>query len=1053
MRNVLNFLVRHHLWGWATFWVVVGFGLFGYSMLKFSFFPELPSRVITIQVAYPGASPEEMEDGAVIKIEENLNGLEGIEEVTSFSRENTGVVNVELRKGYNVNKGLTDIKNAVDRITNFPEDAEEPEVFLQKSLGPAITVVLEGDVSLKQLKQTADQIEDDLLATGFISQITVSGLPELELAIELREKDLLRYNLTFDEVATAVRLNNQDVTGGSIRSEEEEVLIRSEQKTYDPREIEQIIVRTNPDGSIIRLKDVAHVTEQFSEDPDKTIYNDNPAVTITVQKLPEEDILKITDHVKEYLADFNKQQPNMHIAIQEDQSVFLWQRIFMLLKNGAIGLVLVLITLGIFLNVRLSLWVAMAIPFCFLGMFFIAMLSDVTINMISLFGMILVIGILVDDGIVVGENIFAHYEKGKSRFQSAVDGTLEVLAPIFASVITTMMAFSLIFFMDGRIGEFVREMAIVVIATLAFSLVEAAIILPSHLSSSWVLNRNKKGKLRNWLEARLEALRKVYRKLLNLCVRFYPITFASSWFIVFFIFGLLNGGIIKSTLFPAINRDDITINLVLPPGTREQITEDILQRIEEDVWAVNDSLSAGREDSNEVMLATKIDIGESGNEQGSHTGTMSIKLLDGETRGLGSEAIVGALRDKIGVVPEADKFSVTTRQPFGKPVSISLNSNNLQELYGAKELLKEELRSFPSLQDVVDNDVLGRREIKIKLKPQAFLLGLTQGEIARQIRQGFFGQEIQRLQKGTDELRVWVRYVPGDRKSIGQLEDMKIKLPTGQEYPLSQLIDYDIERGLVTINHLDGSREITIEADVSDPDEPIRDILAKIEETIIPEIQEVYPTVRSEFKGQQEENEKLSKSVMQYGSVILLLIFVLLSLVFNSWTQSILILTLLPFGFACAVLGHGVEMKPVSILSMYGIIGLSGVIINDSVVFLDKFNRLLKEGNSMHDALMEAGFSRFRPILLTSITTVAGLYPLILARSIQAQFLIPMAISVAYGVLFGTAFILTYFPAFLLVINDIRRAIYWIWNGRWPSREEVEPAVYKQKKIEKNEQD
>ncbi len=1019
--------------------------------LKKSFFPELTSRIIQVQVVYPGASPEEMEEGVTLKVEDALAGEEGIEEITSISTENLAIITIEVKKDYDVDSKLTDVKNAVDKINSFPVDAEKPVIFIQDIPGDAISLILKGDVDLQELKRTAENTEDDFLSTGFISQIALTGYPELEISIDVNETTLKRFNLTFDDISNAVSRNNQDISGGTIRSESEEVIIRSNAKRYAPEEIANIILRTNTDGSVIRIKDVAKVEERFSETPNKTMYDGENAVGINVQKLPEEDVVQITDYVKDYVRTFNARNSSMEIIVQKDQSDFLKQRLNLLIENGSIGLLMVLITLGLFLSVRLSFWVAFSIPLSFFGMFFVASLMGVTINMISLFGMILVIGILVDDGIVVAENVFAHYERGKSRFQAAVDGTVEVIAPVVASVMTTILAFSLIFFLDGRLGEFVREMAIVVIACLAFSLVDALIVLPSHLAYSKGLSREKPGRIRAFIEKWQNFLRdNIFGPFLKLCINNWPITIAVTFLFVLTTVGMISGGVITQVIFPDIDRDEISVSLVLPPGVRENVTEDLLIDLENKIWSTNEKLSENSDKS--VIESIKRDIGSALGESGSHTGVLTVKILTGEQRGeLKSSTVSQALREAIGLIPEADKLVVGTRQIFGKAVNVSLTSKNLDDLLAVRDSLKADLQNFTALTNITDNYVVGRREILIQLKNEAYLLGLTHNDIARQIRQGFFGQEIQRLQKGDDEVRVWTRYAAEDRKSLGQLEDMKIRTIQGQEYPLSQLVDYQIERGLVSISHRDAAKEITIEADVKDPNEPVPDLLNKIETEILPGILANYPNVRFAFKGQQQESNKMAASIATAGPIILILIVLLIALVFNSFTQSYMIIHLVILGYFCAAFGHFIEGKPMSILSTYGIIALAGVIVNDAVVFTDKFNTSLKEGMGFRDALYHTGISRFRPIILTSVTTVAGLYPLILEKSTQAQFLVPMAISVAYGVLIGTFLILTYYPAFIIGVNYLRRFNWWVMKGEWPTPEEVEPTMRKLKELQAGE--
>lgn len=1061
MKKLLRYFIKYPLWANAFIFITVVGGMFSFHSLNKSYFPETPNRVINVQVVEPGTSPEEIETGITTKVEEALIGIQGIDKITSTSRENQSTVLVEILEGYDLDKALTDVKNAVDGITGLPVDAEKPLVFLPKNIQLSIRVVLTGDVPLKTLKKYAEQIEDDFLAEDFISQVEISGVPDLEIAIKVKEEALLRYNLTMQEIANAVALNNRDISGGSIKSEEEEILIRSDGKMFEADEISEIIIRASEDGSIIRLKDVAEVVEQFQDVPNKTIFNGKPGVTIVVNKLIEEDVELINSHVRNYVEAFNEQNDILKLTVTKDETIRLQQRIDLLVKNGGIGLLLVLISLGFFLNLRLSFWVAVGIPLSFLGMFIVASFAGVTVNMISLFGMILVIGILVDDGIVIAENIYAEFEKGKSATRAAIDGATEVLPAVFASITTTMLFFSLLFFIQGRTGDIIKEMAIVVIGCLAFSLIEATLVLPPHLALSKALQRKKSGfgglkmfqDIRNGINKGLDFVRfKVYGAILKFSLRFRYFSVAVMLVFCITVVGMMRGGIIPFTFFPPIDGDEVSVSLVLPPGTTENITEDVLRDIEAKIWLLNDSLSEGREDGEQVILSTKIDIGSAEGETGGHTGKIEVQLLDGETRGISSSLIGNHIREAVGVIPNAQKFTVGGFGGFGKPVSVNMTSGNAEQLEQAKVWLKEQLQTLPTLKDITDNDVLGKRELQIELKPKAYLLGLDHNEISTQIRQGFFGQEIQRIQKGPDEVKIWIRYPEEDRLTLGQLEQMRIKTMTGEEYPLMELIDYTIERGVVVINHFDSKRQILVEASLKDESQPAQPILEEIQANIVPEMQAKFPSVMVDFQGQSEQSAKFMGSLMKMAPLFLVISILLITLVFRSWVQAVFLvmLPLIPMGILCGIFGHWFHDKPISILSNFGLIALCGIIINDAVVFLSKFNSNIKEGMSVEDAAFTAGVERFRPIMLTSITTVLGLYPLILGKSLQAQFLIPMAISVAYGVLFGTLFIIVCYPALIMVVNDIRRGLNWIYTGgEWASRESVEPAMREQMSLEK----
>ncbi|MBA3900405.1 MAG: efflux RND transporter permease subunit [Bacteroidetes bacterium] len=734
---------------------------------------------------------------------------------------------------------------------------------------------------------------------------------------------------------------------------------------------------------------------------------------------------------------YNEKSELMKLVVSNDSSKLVRQRIELLSKNGLIGLAMVVIVLGFFLNMRVASWVAFAIPVSFLGMFIIASLSGITINVISLFGMILVIGILVDDGIVISENIFTHYEKGKKSYDAAIDGTMEVLPSVFASVSTTIVMFLPFFFLDGRMGEFFFDMGVVVVACLAISLVEGFFILPAHLAHSKGLSRKKnKSRLRIKIDNGIDYIRyKVYGRALNKILNYRYTVIAVAFAFILITSGLMKGGLIKLTFFPFVDSDNVNVELTMPAGTREFRTFEVLQEIEARVWEVNKELSENRADGQQVVISTRIDI-----QGSSEKGSIDVELLDGETRDLESFKVTAAIREKTGLIPVAEKLTFGARAIFGKPVSVSLLGKDLKTLESAKERLKEELSNISALRDITDNDVSGKREINIHLKPLANFLGLTVQDISKQVRQGFFGEEIQRLQVGTDEVRAWVRYPESGRSSLGNLEEVKIKV-NGNLYPLTALVDYTIERGVVTINHMNGAREIKIEADLADQNEPIPPIIEKIKTQIAPALQTEFPGVRFSFEGQDKEVQKFSASVMRTFPLAFGMLIIIIVLTFRSWKQMFIVLLLIPLGIYGAFMGHGIEGKPISVFSFYGLIALTGIIINDSVVYLDRFNRNLRDGLNLREAVFNAGLSRFRPILLTSLTTLAGLYPLISEKSRQAQFLIPMAISVAWGIVFVTIFVLFVFPNIILIVYDISVYLKWLWTGKKPLPEEVEPAL------------
>ncbi|TAD99597.1 MAG: efflux RND transporter permease subunit [Bacteroidetes bacterium] len=1079
MRKIIEFLVKYPIWANSLLLAMICFGSIAYGLkLKKSFFPELQPRNISITVVMPGASPEEMEEGVTIKIEESLKGISGIDEVTSTSSENLSVINLKTLKDYDLDEVATEVKNAVDRINSFPVQAERPTIFKAKPQSTCLFIGVKSknpNVDRYELKKYVDKIEDDLLA-GEVSQVVVRGLAGLEISIEVKEENLSRFGITFDQVAAAVRLNNRDISAGSIKARSEEILIRSRAKTTDADKIGNIVLRANTDGKNILLKDIANISEKFTDTPSDFYINGKQALLIQVDKVIEEDLEVVTKFCEKYIEKFNAENSDVELVVTFNFLDLLDERLSMLQSNGVSGLVLVLICLGFFLSLRLSFWVAMGIPISFFGMFAIIAGMGLTINMISLFGMILVVGILVDDGIVISENVYTHFERGKSPIQAAIDGTLEVMPAVATSVTTTIVAFLPLLVLENF--EFLVEMAIVVIVCLIVSLAEAFFTLPAHLASAGVLERKKKDdnsfgtKLRAKFDNFIDKIRfGAYAKWLDIALRYRYIFITIPFAFIFLVQGLLSGGFIQSVFFPNIPPDRFEVDLAFTAGTREDKVREFLKKFESNVWELNDELKKEYSDSNDFIAYALTSIGRTsdGTETGGHAGYISVLLKNMDTRKISTFDIMAKLRTKIGKVEEAQKFKVGGVNRFGKPISVSLLGKNGQELDLAKADMKKALQNFSSLKDVVDNQTLGKREIQIELKPKAYFLGLTHDVITRQIRQGFFGEEIQRLQKGTDEVRVWVRYPEEDRFSVGQLENMKIKAANGAEYPLSEVANYKVERSIVNIKHYNGFKEIVIEAELENPNTSTLPIIEELEKKIIPQIKAKYKSVDVSFGGQQRQTAKSLGSLKEVLFPVLFVMVMLLALTFRSFSQAFLVFMMIPIGIHCAILGHGIEswigssVKPVSIFSFWGMLALAGVIINDSVVLVEKFNQNIKEGMTMMEAVHDAGISRFRAIILTSLTTVVGLYPLILERSFQAQFLIPMAISMAYGLAIGTFFNLFIFPVMIMVANDSRRGTRWVirlisslWTGNYatltlPSREEVEPSMREHTRLEKNE--
>jgi multidrug efflux pump subunit AcrB len=1048
MKNILTYFIKYPIAGWIMVLGFVLFGYFGFTSLTSSFFPLSESRIITIGLTYPGASPQEMEEGVVLKIEDNLKGIVGIERVTSKSFENSASITVETLKEYDTDVVLADVKNAVDKVPSFPSGMEPAVISKKEATRETITFAISGDgVPLTVIKQKAQGIEKELLRMDGISQVTVSGYPDEEIEIAVTEAKLRAYNLSFSQVATAVAKNSIITTGGSIKTDAEEYLIRANSRAYYANELENIVVKSEANGNVVFLKQVATLSDKFNETPNSLYFNGNKSVQISISNTNSEDLISTAAKVNEYVEAYNLNSSDVQIDVTNDSSITLNQRTELLFKNAWQGMLLVLIILSLFLKPRIAMWVAFGLPISFLGMFAIAGQFDVTINVLSLFAMIIVIGILVDDGIVIAENIFSHHERGKSPVQAAIDGTLEVIPPIVSAILTTMLAFSTFLFLDGRLGEFFGEVSVIVLLTLSVSLIEALIILPSHVAHSKTLQKgNKSYKFNIWAEKLMNFLRdKTYAPILNFFLRFKLIGFSILLGLLIITVGGIKGGVIKTTFFPKIASDRVQISLNMPQGTNEALTDSLMSNLEKTVWQVNEAYKSKQSGGESIVLNVIKKLGP-----GSSVGTLNVNLLQGEFRDFTSDEITNAIQNAADEIIGAESIVFGSGSGFGgSPIAVSLLGNNINELKGATQEIKEKLSHIIGIKDIKDNDPQGIKEIKINLKSNGYILGFTLNDVMSQVRSGFFGAQAQRFQRGEDEIKVWVRYDESERKSINNLNNMQLVSTSGVRIPFSEIASYEIERGEISINHLEGQREIQVTGDLSDSKASATDFMDNIKESVLPDILAKYPSITPMYEGQSREAVKTQKSLNPTGWIILVLIYIVIAFTFRSYSQPLVLIVLIPFSLIGIGWGHYIHGFQINMLSGLGIIALIGIMVNDGLVLISKFNINLKQGLSFDDALLQASKSRFRAIFLTTITTVAGLTPLLFEESRQAQFLIPMAISIVYGIIIATVLTLLLLPIFLSAVNSIKVYSLWFWksdewafwNTEKPTKESVERAV------------
>lgn len=1037
MRALVTYFIKYPFAGNLLAVVFLLLGWVGVSQLNSTVMPQIDPGVITVTASYPGASPEEVEKGVSLKIEDNLKGISGIDKVTSSSKENMVTISVRLESGYDGNLALQDVKNAVDGISSFPVGVESISVKKKEFEILALTMTLSADLDLKNLKTYARKIENDLRGIDGISKVNLSGFPAEEIEISIKEEALKAYHLTFDEIYAAVANENIELTGGSIKGEDEELKIRVREKDYYAEFLKDIVIRSQKEGGTIRLMDVCQIKDKWSETPNRTYVDGKPAVSISVLHTSREDILSISEDLKAYAKTFNAKHENVRLDVLFDNSTSVRVMLDILMSNGFMGFMLVLLFLSLFLNHRLSFWVALGIPISFMGMFMVAAAYGVTLNKISLFGMILVVGILVDDGIVICENIFQHYERGKTALQAGIDGTMEVLPAVFSAVLTTIVAFTAFFFIEGRLGQFFVELAFVVIFALVFSLIEAFFILPSHVIHSKALKRDKKvSNLESITSNAVIWIRKVsYEPLVRFCIHNKMITIAIVFGLFAITIGAMKGGIIISGDSSIDNTNYTNVELEMPAGTPENVTLKYLDVLEKA------AIKTGKEFQDRSLTGEPVVLNIKSDLTSTSVGKLTVYLLESKKRDFLSGEFSNALSKNVGDIPQAERLNFIQESHFGKPISVSLQSSNLEDLDLAKEELKASLSKIQGLKNVIDNDQLGMREVKLSLKDNAYKLGLNLSAVTSQVRTAFYGKEVQRLQRGIDEVRVWVRYEKEERSSLGNLENMRIRTASGGEYFLKDIANISFERNLVKINHLNGQREISIEADVTGASVNLGQINSELREHILPTLEAKYPGLKHRFGGKTEEMAKAGNSAVLIAPIFLILIFSIVIFAFRSVSQTFLIFTLIPLGFIGVGWGHWLHGIPLDMPSYLGMVALMGVMVNDSIVLISTLNENLRSGKEYMTAVYDTAVSRFRPIVLTSITTIMGLAPLIVSNEPEANMVIPMAISMAYGMAIATCLNLILLPVLLIVVNSVKCRWKYIKTGVMPARESVEPAV------------
>lgn len=1040
MKGAVRWMTTNHVAANLLMLVLILGGIIKAPEIKQEVFPEVSLDRISVSVAYPGAGPEEVEEGILLKVEEALTGVDGIKQIKSSAGEGSGSVIAEIYADQNPDQVLQDIKSEVDRITTFPEDAEKPVVSKLLNRREVISLVVYGEIGERSLRQQAEIIRDELLELPGITQVELGGVRPFEISIEIPEDRLRQYHLTLEQVAARIRSASLDLPGGSVKTAGGEILLRTKERRYFGPEYADIIILSSPDGTQVKLSDIARVVDGFADTDEYARFDGQPAAMVNVFRIGDQKPTEISKLVQSYIETKQQQLPaSIKLAAWNDTSEVFESRMSLLQKNALYGLSLVIIILGLFLEIRLAMWVMLGIPISFFGTLFLMPFIGISINMISLFAFILALGILVDDAIVVGENIYEHRQSGKSFAQAAIDGALEVAIPVTFSILTTVAAFLPLIFVSGMMGKFIKVIPLIVITLLLVSLVESLLVLPAHLAL---------GKRRGESQGLLGAIDRTrrsfgqtldrfvagpYLKALERSINFRYISLAVAIGALILTIGIVKGGVIKFRFMPEVDGDRITASVQMTRGMPAEETGRVQQRLVETALESVKEYDQNRPEGDSILRniysvvgSTIAGDGPAGglSSNGTHLTTVAMFLTESEKRGIPATEISALWREKMGEMPGVESLTFASNLiRMGANIDVRLAHEHFEVLEQASDRLRSALAEYPGVDDIEDTYTRGKREIKLQLKPAAQTLGVTESDLGRQIRAAFFGAEALRLQRGRNEIKVMVRYPEESRRALADLENLRIRTPSGAEVPLSVATSISQGFGFSQINRTDRKRVINVTASVDSRKNTAEDILKELNTKILPQIVADYPGLSFDMEGEEKERADSMGSMLAGFKLALLIIFALLAIPFRSYSQPLLIMAAIPFGMVGAVLGHILMGFDLSLLSMFGLVALSGVVVNDSLLLIDRANQNRREGMGLRESLIAAGTRRFRPIILTSLTTFCGLMPIILETSVQAQFLIPMAISLAFGILFATGITLLLIPSLYMILEDVRRCL------------------------------
>jgi multidrug efflux pump subunit AcrB len=1039
------------------FFLLIG-GLLMSCRVKQEVFPETEMDMITISVPYPGASPAEVEQGIILAVEEAVRGIDGVKRVVATAAEGRAYVSAELEVDADKEKALADIKSGVDRITSLPKEAERPVVTLVTNRSEVLSVVVYGDQQLEVLRNLAEQVRDQFLTDRRITQVSLAGAPPREISIEVPREQLRVHGLTLDAIAQKVTQTSLQMPGGGVKTATGEVLVRTNERRQDERGFADIPVVTGPAGTEIRLGDIARVHKEFAETDESASFDGKPAIMIRVYRIGEQKPLEVAAAVREQTEEVRRWLPQgVQIAQWRDMSEIYAQRVDLLMRNAAMGLVLVLVCLGLFLELRVAFWVTMGIPTSFMGALLLMPGLDVSINMITLFAFIVVLGMVVDDAIVVGENIYERTQRGESYLAASIGGTSEVGVPVVFSVLTTVAAFSPLFFVPGFSGKLFSVIPVIVISVLMISLVESLFILPAHIGHM------KRPDPRGWYAWVHRQQQKVSRGLERFIVRFYVpvaraalrwryLTLSIGVAMLIVAVGYMRAGLIGFRFFPAIDGDVVTAAVELPFGSSVEQTRAVQQRL---LTAAQQLVEEHGGEKITRGLFAQVGApapvfgpgGAGAQTAGGHLANVQVYFVASDLRDFETSKFAAEWRERVGPVPEAKSlnFNFSMGPSAGRPVDVELSHYDAKVLEQAAEDVAAKLRTYAGVTDVENGVALGKPQLDLTLRPEAVSLGLSATDIARQVRGAFYGAEALRQQEGRNEVRVLVRLPDAERRSEHDIAELLIRTPQGGEIALREAAEIKRGRSWPSIERADGRRIVHVTADIRQGEATPGPVLAKLTEDALKTLPDAYPGLAWGFGGENREQQESLGSLGTGAAMALLAIYALLAIPFKSYVQPLIVMAAIPFGLVGALGGHVLLGLELSVMSLMGMVALSGVVVNDSLVLVDATNEFHKGQRMPHfEAVAAAGARRFRPILLTSITTFFGLTPMIMEPSVQARFLIPMAVSLGFGVMFATGITLLIVPSLYLAVEDVRNAVRW-YQGR--PLESTEPAPASELKV------